>query len=109
MKDIYEVLKAISALPMFSECTPLTPTSQSPLGNTPLHVAAICGDNEAVEVLIQMGALINAVGDQGYTPLHEAAEQGNSETVALLLSLGADPTMTTSNGQTYDQLSEIAA
>lgn len=38
-------------------------------GNTPLHYAAYCGNEDAAEVLLDAGADMNAVNDNGDTPL----------------------------------------
>lgn len=44
-------------------------------GRTPLHEAAISGDDEALERLLRAGADRNAKDTQhGNTPLHEAGE-----------------------------------
>lgn len=41
-------------------------------GNTPLHLAAYCVNQFAVEPLIKRKALVNVVNDEGYRPLHLA-------------------------------------
>ena len=69
-------------------------------GDTPLHVAAIWGDRDAISLLVSAGTKVNAQGEHGFTPLHEASAQGNSEAVAELLSLGADASIRNSNGET---------
>jgi ankyrin repeat protein len=57
----------------------------------PLHVAASWGDCEAIMLLVDAGADINAQGECGFTPLMEAVVQGRVDAVRLLLSLGAKP------------------
>ncbi len=61
------------------------------LGRTPLYEAAKRGKLEAVKLLIERGAAVNAVeSDVGFTPLHVAAEHKHPEVVRYLISKGAD-------------------
>ncbi|MGE0206798.1 MAG: ankyrin repeat domain-containing protein [Candidatus Babeliales bacterium] len=53
---------------------------------TPLHHAAIEGDTEIINILIQCKANLNAQTDDGQTPLHKAKD---GKTVKHFLSLGA--------------------
>jgi len=58
---------------------------------TPLHTAIVWKRREAVELLLDRGANIEAVYD-GYTPLLRAIWEANSEDLAgLLLDHGASP------------------
>lgn len=61
-------------------------------GSTPLHDAALFGQKEAVEFLLDNGAFVNRSNRDGNTPLHAAAFMCNFEIVALLLERGASPT-----------------
>jgi len=67
-------------------------------GNTPLQVAAVRGDLDAIKILVEEGANLNSQGEHGYTPLHEAVEQNKPATVRLLLELGADATIRNDHG-----------
>ena len=63
-------------------------------GWTPLHLAAAFGTPEAVWLLIESGAPVDAVSKnaQANQPLHAALALGrNVETIRLLLASGADP------------------
>lgn len=71
----------------------------SDIQNTPLGTAylgnALFGAlwNEqmgAFQLLLDMGADVNATGEYKPTPLHLAAEMGNTDAVRILLQLGAD-------------------
>ncbi len=47
-------------------------------------------DNDALGLLLEGGADINAAGPKGATPLHAAAGAGNEKVVSLLVEHGAD-------------------
>ena len=59
------------------------------LGQTPIVVAALAGQDEVAQVLRKHGADVMARTDKGMTPLHAAAFSGDLETVKLLLAGGA--------------------
>ena len=44
--------------------------------NTPLHVAAMQGHQESVQLLINHRAKTDAINNNGKTPVHLAAEKG---------------------------------
>ena len=58
---------------------------------SPLTLAACGGHLELATLLIERGANIEEVNDEGYTPLMEAAREGHEDMVALLLSQGSFP------------------
>jgi len=84
-------------------------------GDTPLHIAVGYQYTEAVKLLLQNGADVNAQGAnvQGmedykgtrWTPLLIAVVLGYDDGAKLLLEAGADPTIRTKNGKT---LTEVA-
>lgn len=55
-----------------------------------LQMAVISGHKHMVELLIENGALLDAVDSSGYTPLHDAVMNGDFAKVLLLLGCGAD-------------------
>ena len=59
-------------------------------GWTPLHYAASSPSPSALRLLLELGADVNARAPNGNTPLMQAARFGAEESVALLLSRGAD-------------------
>ena len=69
-------------------------------GACPLSTAALFGQVEAAQVLIEAGADINCRGDDGATPLHVAAFFCRTEIVKLLVDKGADRTIKNSYGST---------
>src|SRR5690606_18688449 len=63
------------------------PMRRDARGNTPLHLAAIRGDGDAVEELLARGADPNAVNQARATPLHYGT--GSERIVRALLQAGA--------------------
>ena len=62
-------------------------------GQSPLHVAIAFHRNDAVYLLLDLGARVNATDNLGYTPLHLAVENGETELVKVLLAPGADTSL----------------
>mmetsp|Transcript_14131 Transcript_14131/g.15632 ORF Transcript_14131/g.15632 Transcript_14131/m.15632 type:complete len:971 (-) Transcript_14131:88-3000(-) len=58
-------------------------------GNTPLHLAAINGDSQMAQCLIDYGAGLNQQQIEGFTCLHAAIQSGNADTVKRLIDHGA--------------------
>ncbi len=54
-----------------------------------LHMAAYAGNMEAVKLLVELGADVNALGDMHYTPLHYAARKGHDDVYDYLIANGA--------------------
>ena len=61
------------------------------LGVTPLHSAAKMGLKVWVQALIEVGADIYAVDQQGYTPYDYAVQKGHAGCAALLLTAAQAP------------------
>ena len=64
--------------------------SKDKQGATLLHAAALNGNRDVAEFLIDNRADVNARTNNGSTPLHFAAEKGHKEVAELLLTRGAD-------------------
>ena len=61
-------------------------------GYTPLHCACSWNNPEAVKLLVERGADIEAIDRRtGHTPLHDASRRGHLECVQPLLDHHADP------------------
>lgn len=67
-------------------------------GRTGLHIAAMHGHFQMVEILLGQGAEINATDRNGWTPLHCAAKAGHLDVVKLLCEAGASPKSETNYG-----------
>ena len=63
------------------------------LDNTPLGLAAIFGEVDVVEKLVELGADIDKIAN-GLTPLGHAAVHGHGDIARILLSAGAQPDLT---------------
>lgn len=72
----------------------------SEFGMTPLSWAALLDQTEAIELLIQKGADVNAKNRDGGTPLHAAAFLGRTEAAELLIQKDADVNAKNNNGET---------
>jgi ankyrin repeat protein len=70
---------------------------------TPLMEAAWNGQEETVQLLLDLGANINAVDDHGMTTLIRAAKCGHEKLVKILLSRGADATVKDKTGWTAEK------
>ena len=68
-------------------------------GNTALHHAAQ-GEQGCVDKLLELGAEINAVNNEGATPLLEAVKCGDYGISKALLDKGADTLLETADGIT---------
>lgn len=75
-------------------------TSSSVLGCTLLQGAAADGNKSMAELLIIMGADINARSESGGAPLYWAASQGRTEVAGFLIAQGADVDIGNNDGVT---------
>lgn len=69
-----------------------------PTGNTPLHVASYHDHADAVRLLLESGADLNARDEEGGTALHDACEVGAANAVRVLLERGRSVTETGPDG-----------
>lgn len=66
---------------------------------TPLHLAAILGETEVAEALLQAGAKPNIKDAMGNTPLHLACENGHQATIQMLMRYSANPSIRNQAGE----------
>ncbi|XP_051918207.1 ankyrin repeat domain-containing protein 27 [Hippocampus zosterae] len=78
----------------------VTASSRDERGYTPLHVAAICGQAQLIDLLVSKGAPVNATDYHTLTPLHLACQKGYQGVTLLLLHYEADADGQDNNGNT---------
>ena len=62
----------------------------SPTANTALHYAAISGSFEMMSLLVEAGANVNVINNDGFTPLAMAFDRRHRRMWPLLLRAGAE-------------------
>jgi uncharacterized protein len=72
----------------------------NPMKVMPLHSAASARNLEAVRLLLEHGAPVNARQQGGWAPIHAAAQNGDRPMVELMLRHRADPKLANDNGET---------
>jgi len=75
---------------------------------TPLHKAAEKHSPEIVKLLLDNGALIDALSGGTMSPLLLAVTHGQFQNCKVLLERGANPNMLSHNGTTYYIIFELA-
>ncbi|MCC6697849.1 MAG: KTSC domain-containing protein [Candidatus Hydrogenedentes bacterium] len=90
-RNLDELLVEISEVLVLEEQRPITVHTSGFEGDTPLHTAAIWGDVTAIEMLVAVGAEVDARNNLKTTPLYEAVGQGHVEAARKLLEFGASP------------------
>lgn len=74
--------------------------ARNPSRVRPIHSAVAGPDPMMAEILLAMGADVDATQEGGYTALHAAAKRGDARLVDLLLGAGAVPGRATEDGRT---------
>lgn len=77
-------------------------------GSTALMIASFRGFAHLVNVLLNKGANVAMVNDDGYDALHLSAKEGHSGVIKLLVQAGADLEATSSNMQKFTPLHQAA-
>ncbi len=92
MRTLAEVLAQISEVPDYAGVRVDSVESVTPSGDRPLHIAAVWGDCEAIQLLVKSGANVNELGECKFTPLMYAVEHQHRAAIEMLVELGADST-----------------
>mmetsp|Transcript_27262 Transcript_27262/g.49323 ORF Transcript_27262/g.49323 Transcript_27262/m.49323 type:complete len:622 (+) Transcript_27262:3-1868(+) len=77
----------------------LHPDSRALHGRTALHVCADRGHTDCVELLLTLGASVDAQTDSGFTALHLASQRGHLEVVHMLILAGCNPAVQSYQGE----------
>ncbi len=77
----------------------LAQVARNPMRVQALHSAAAGRSLEAVRLLVEAGAPVNAKQEKGWAPLHEAVLSRDLEMTRLLLAHGADPKQQNDEGK----------
>jgi ankyrin repeat protein len=75
--------------------------------NKSLHKSASNGYINNIKTLLENGADINLLDENGRTPLHNALQYGQIDVVLTLIKRGADLNIITNNGQTALDISDM--
>jgi ankyrin repeat protein len=85
-------------------CEPISPLTYRTADNDRLiHIAAYRGDLQSVEMLLDAGEDIDAIGDMGLTPAHYAAMGRHRHVFDLIISRGGDAAITDEFGNTAEE------
>jgi ankyrin repeat protein len=90
MKTLDEVLQSVGMTADFYFSEIQNVNYENALGDTPLHVVSRRGEADAAKILLEAGAAVNALGEEGQTPIFGAIDSHSVETVKTLLNYGAD-------------------
>jgi hypothetical protein len=96
--DVQQLLKSAGA----------QANARDALGGHVLVLAARAGQDALLRDMLQRGAEIDRVGEDGFTALGAAAFAGRRSTVRLLLLAGAEPQRWGASGQTALHLATVA-
>jgi ankyrin repeat protein len=77
----------------------VTQVARNPMRIQAIHAAIAGRSAEAVHLVVEAGAPINAQQDKGWTALHAAVHQENVELTRYLLAHGADPKLQNDEGK----------
>ena len=73
--------------------------AKNPMGISAIHAAVAGPSREAVELVVEAGAPINAKQHKGWTALHEVVNKKNLDLARYFLAHGADPKVQNDEGK----------
>jgi ankyrin repeat protein len=84
---------------LLSRGAEVTMAARNPMQIQSLHAAVAGRSLEAVRLLVEAGAPVNAQQQGGFTALHEAANRNDAELARYLMVHGADPRLQNEEGK----------
>jgi ankyrin repeat protein len=84
---------------LLSRGAEVTMVARNPMRIQSLHAAVAGRSFEAVRLLVEAGAPVNAQQQGGFTALHEAANRNDQELARYLMAHGADPRLQNEEGK----------
>eukprot|EP00045_Choanoeca_perplexa_P004812 m.40800 g.40800 ORF g.40800 m.40800 type:complete len:200 (-) comp12781_c0_seq1:553-1152(-) len=69
------------------------PAVETKYGQTPLHLAACCGNLPGVETLLDHGAKLDVLNDYDMTPFSQACSYGHIDVVTFMAKRKANPNL----------------
>ncbi len=106
MLTLTEVLEDVANSPAFLGAENVGPNTCGQNGKTPLHWMATLGDDQAIRLLADAGAVVDAVDQNGNSPLHESCASRQVAAANMLIGLGANRDLKNHDGLTP---SDVAA
>jgi ankyrin repeat protein len=99
-RNAEEVLDAVADASYFSPDV-VRPDLNTPniFGDRPLQVVITWGDINAVKLLLDAGAPLNAKNENGNTALHHALQMGQFAIARCLITAGADQSIRNDEGK----------
>ncbi|HEV8400171.1 MAG TPA: ankyrin repeat domain-containing protein [Gemmatimonadales bacterium] len=73
--------------------------AKNPMGISAIHAAVAGSSTEAVKMIVEAGAPINAKQHKGWTALHEVVNKKNLDLARFFLAHGADPKVQNDEGK----------
>jgi ankyrin repeat protein len=98
--DVNDVLMRVQEVTEFLGIQLKTVNQTGIFGNTPLAVVSTWNDLRAAEMLINAGADLNLIIEDGDTVLHRAVSFGHADLVELLFEQGAAVDIRNNDGAT---------
>ena len=100
MLTLAEVLEDVANSPAFHGVKDVGPNTRGQKGETPLHWMATLGDAQAIRLLVDAGAVVDAADRNGNTPLHESCASRQVAAAKMLMRLGANRELKNHDGLT---------